>query len=69
MGIKIDVRNGNLEQAMRVLKKKILKEGIMRTLRDKQYYEKPSAKKRRKKKEGIANFKKEQKKLKAIKGY
>ena len=54
---------------MRVLKKKILKEGIMRTLRDKQYYEKPSAKKRRKKKEGIANFKKEQKKLKAIKGY
>ena len=69
MGIKIDVRNGNLEQAMRVLKKKILKEVIMRTLRDKQYYEKPSAKKRRKKKEGIANFKKEQKKLKAIKGY
>ena len=69
MGIKIDVRNGNLEQAMRVLKKKILKEGIMRTLRDKQYYEKPSAKKRRKKKEGIANFKKEQKKLKATRGY
>jgi small subunit ribosomal protein S21 len=69
LGIKIDVRNGNLEQAMRVLKKKILKEGIMRTLRDKQYYEKPSAKKRRKKKEGIANFKKEQKKLKAINGY
>ena len=69
MGIKIDVRNGNLEQAMRVLKKKILKEGIMRTLRDKQYYEKPSAKKRRKKKEGIANFKKEQKKLKTIRGF
>ena len=69
MGIKIDVRNGNLEQAMRVLKKKILKEGIMRTLRDKQYFEPPSAKKRRKKKEGIANFKKEQKKLKAIRGY
>ena len=69
MGIKIDVRNGNLEQAMRVLKKKILKEGIMRTLRDRSVYEKPSAKKRRKKKEGIANFKKEQKKLKAIKGY
>jgi small subunit ribosomal protein S21 len=65
LGIKIDVRNGNLEQAMRVLKKKILKEGIMRTLRDKQYYEKPSAKKRRKKKEGIANFKKEQKKIKS----
>ena len=69
LGIKIDVRNGNLEQAMRVLKKKILKEGIMRTLRDKQYYEKPSAKKRRKKKEAIANFKKKQKKLLATRGY
>ena len=69
MGIKIDVRNGNLEQAMRVLKKKILKEGIMRTLRDKQYYEKPSAKKRRKKKEGIANFKKKQKLLRLKRDY
>jgi len=35
----------------------------------KQVYEKPSAKKRRKKKEGIANFKKKQKKLKMIRGY
>ena len=30
MSIKIDVRNGNLEQALRVLKKKCLKEGIFR---------------------------------------
>ena len=69
MSIKIDVRNGNLEQAMRVLKKKVLKEGILRTLRDKTVYEKPSAKKRRKKKEGIANFKKKQKKLRQQRGF
>ena len=58
MGIKIDVRNGNLEQALRVLKKKVQKEGVLKLYSEKQVYEKPSAKKRRKKKEGIANFKK-----------
>ena len=69
MSIKIDVRNGNLEQAMRVLKKKILKEGIFRLAKEKSVYEKPSEKKRRKKKEGIANFKKNQKKLRLQRGY
>ena len=54
---------------MRVLKKKVQKDGLLKTLKAKQYYEKPSEKKRRKKKEGIANFKKQQKKLKAMRGY
>ena len=69
MSIKIDVRNGNLEQAMRVLKKKVLKEGIFRLAKEKSVFEKPSEKKRRKKKEGIANFKKNQKKLRLQRGY
>ena len=69
MSVTIQVRNGNVEQAMRVLKKKLQKDGLLRDLKAKQYYEKPSEKKRRKKKEGIANFKKQQKKLKAIRGY
>ena len=69
MSIKIDVRNGNLEQAMRVLKKKGLKEGIFRLAKEKSVYEKPSEKKRRKKKEGIANYKKNQKKLRLQRGY
>ena len=69
MGLKIEVRNGNVEQAMRVMKRKLMKEGVMKELRAREYYEKPSAKKRRKKKEGIANYKKAQKKLKAQRGY
>ena len=69
MSIKIDVRNGNLEQALRVLKKKCLKEGIFRLAKEKSVYEKPSEKKRRKKKEGIANFKKNQKKLRLQRGF
>ena len=67
--IKVDVRNGNLEQAMRVLKKKVQREGIIKDYRAKSVFEKPSEKKRRKKKEGIANFKKKQKKLKLTRGY
>ena len=53
LSLTIQVRNGNVEQAMRVLKKKLQKDGLLKSLKDKQYYEKPSAKKRRKKKEGI----------------
>lgn len=66
MGITIEVRNGNLEQAMRVLKKKLQKDGTLKLYKDKQVYEKPSARKRRKKKEGIANYKKKMKKLEKL---
>ena len=69
MSITVQVRQGNLEQAMRVLKKKVQREGIIKDFRAKSVYEKPSEKKRRKKKEGIANFKKKQKKLRAQRGY
>ena len=69
MTINVTVRNGNLEQAMRVLKRKVQKEGIVKELKLKQYYEKPSEKKRRKKKEAIANYKKKQKKLARLRGY
>ena len=61
MSITVQVRQGNLEQAMRVLKKKVQREGIIKDFRARSVYEKPSAKKRRKKKEGIANWKKAQK--------
>ena len=69
MSITIEVRKGNVEQAMRVLKRKVQKEGIVKELRMRQYFEKPSEKKRRKKKENIANVKKLQKKLARLRGY
>ncbi len=69
MSITVEVRKGNVEQAMRVLKRKVQKEGIVKELRMRQYFEKPSEKKRRKKKENIANVKKLQKKLARIRGY
>ena len=48
MTITVDVSNGNVEKAMRVLKRKVMKEKIITTLRDKQYYQKPSFKRREK---------------------
>ena len=50
LSITVEVRKGNVEQAMRVLKRKVQKEGIVKELRMRQYFEKPSEKKRRKKK-------------------
>ena len=38
MSLTIQVRNGNVEQAMRVLKKKLQKDGLLKSLKDKQYY-------------------------------
>ena len=61
MAITVEVRHGNVEKAMRVLKKKLLKAGTLREYREKQYYRKPSEIKREKKKEGIKNYKKQQK--------
>ena len=44
MSITVDVRHGNVEQAMRILKRKIQKTGLMKEIRDRQYYRKPSEK-------------------------
>ena len=40
--IEVQVRGGNLEKAMRVLKKKVMKEGIVKELKLRQFYRKPS---------------------------
>ena len=61
MAITVEVRHGNVEKAMRVLKKTLLKAGTLREYREKQYYRKPSEIKREKKKQGIKNYKKQQK--------
>ena len=63
MSIEVTVRNGNLEQALRVLKRKVMKEGLVKEIRDRQFYKKPSEIKQEKKKEAIKNWKKKQKKL------
>ena len=54
---------------MRVLKKNVQKEGIVKEIKRRQFYMKPSEIKREKKKEGIKNVKKKMAKLEKIRGF
>lgn len=49
--LEVVVRNGDVDAAIRVLKSMVQKEKILAILKEKQAYEKPSDKKRRKKRE------------------
>ncbi len=59
--IKIEVKDNNIEQALRILKRKLQKEGYFKVMKIKSTYEKPSEKKKRLKKENIKRAKKIQK--------
>ena len=61
--ITVEVQRGNVEKALRILKKKITAEGIIRDLKKKQYYEKPSDKRRRQRAQSIARIEKRNEKL------
>ena len=52
MSLDVSVRKGEpMERALRRLKKRLDREGVIRDVRAKRYFEKPSQAKRRKKKE------------------
>ena len=60
--VTITVRNNNVDQAMRILKKKLQKEGVLKEIKSRQYFEKPSAKRARKKAEGVKRYNRAEKK-------
>ena len=45
--MKIEVRNNNVEKAMRILKKKLTEEGVFNELREREYYESKGTKRRK----------------------
>ncbi len=49
--MRIAVRDNNLDQAMRLLKKRMQKDGLFREMKLRRYFEKPSEKKVREKAE------------------
>jgi small subunit ribosomal protein S21 len=52
------VRDNNVDQALRVLKKKMQREGIFREMKQRRSYEKPSERKTREKAEAIRRARK-----------
>ena len=51
--MQVQVRGNSVEKALRILKKKLQKDGLMQELRLRQYYEKPTLKRQRKHKESL----------------
>ena len=52
------VRDNNVEQALRVLKKKMQREGVFREMKARRQYEKPSEKRVREKAEAVRRHRK-----------
>ena len=55
--IKIEVKDNNVEQALRVLKRKLQRDGFFKVIKLKNTYEKPSEKKKRILQENIKRVK------------
>ena len=53
MRLQVVVRDNNVDQALRALKKKLQREGVFREMKLRNYYEKPSEKKARQKAEAV----------------
>ena len=60
--MKIEVYNNDIEKAYRILQKKLNTEGILKELKEREYYLSKGERKRLEQKRGIARFKKQEKK-------
>jgi small subunit ribosomal protein S21 len=56
--VQVLVRDNNVDQALKALKKKMQREGIFREMKLRNYYEKPSEKKAREKAEAVRRARK-----------
>jgi small subunit ribosomal protein S21 len=61
--LQVLVRDNNIDQALRVLKKKMQREGVFREMKARRSYEKPSEKRGREKAEAIRRSRKAARKL------
>ncbi|MGB0719191.1 MAG: 30S ribosomal protein S21 [Bdellovibrionales bacterium] len=67
--VSVNVRDNNIEQALRVLKKKMQREGIFREMKLRRHYEKPSIKKAREQSESTRRARKMDRKKRERDGF
>ncbi|HFD17055.1 MAG TPA: 30S ribosomal protein S21 [Rhodospirillales bacterium] len=60
--MEVTVRDNNIDQALRALKKKMQREGLYREMRMRRFYEKPSERRARERAEAIRRYRKLMKK-------
>ena len=56
--VQVVVRDNNVDQALRALKKKLQREGVLREMKLRNFYEKPSEKRAREKAEAVRRARK-----------
>lgn len=56
--VEVQVRDNNVDQALRALKKKMQREGLYREMRMRRHYEKPSERRAREKAEAVRRYRK-----------
>ena len=54
----VEVRNNNMDRAIRLLKRKLTEEGVFKEIQERRFYEKPSDRKRRLKRSAVARVRK-----------
>lgn len=62
--VQVIVRDNNVDQALRALKKKMQREGLFREMKLRRHYEKPSVKKARERSEAVRRHRKLERKRK-----
>jgi small subunit ribosomal protein S21 len=67
--VSVSVRDNNVEQALRALKKKMQREGMFREMKLRRDFEKPSEKKKREKSESVRRWRKLDRKRKERDGF
>jgi small subunit ribosomal protein S21 len=67
--VQVLVRDNNVDQALRALKKKLQREGVFREMKIRRNYEKPSVKKARERAESIRRQRKVERKRKEREGF
>jgi len=68
-GLKVDVRNGDVNGALRKFKKKVQEDGLLQELRNRQHYEKPSVQRKKAKAAARARWLKKQRKMEQERGF
>ena len=58
MSLTVNVKDNNIEQALRSMKKKLQREGLFKEMKLRKHYEKPSLRKAREKEESIRRSRK-----------
>jgi small subunit ribosomal protein S21 len=57
-GLAVSVHDGNVEKALRKFKKRVLESGKLQELREREFYEKPTTERKRKKNQAIRRWNK-----------